>query len=56
VEKLARDFIPDNKKDRIPKLCLSDKMVEVAGIEPASKKPVTNESTCLVVFRSQLRQ
>ncbi len=25
-------------------------MVEVAGIEPASKKPVMSESTCLVVF------
>jgi len=28
--------------------------VEVAGIEPASKKPLTQESTCLVVFMSQL--
>jgi len=25
-------------------------VVEVAGIEPASKKPVMSESTCLVVF------
>ena len=41
------------KKQR-PVPCLFTKMVEVAGIEPASKKPVTNESTCLVVFRFQL--
>ncbi len=29
---------------------MAGNLVEVAGIEPASKKPFTSESTCLVVF------